>query len=433
MAELPADAVVHPSGSVALPGQSGARRADGGSVWDVDAAILLIEDGSGDAVLIAEMLADSELDSGLTWCRTLDEARRFLSTCRTPSCVLLDLHLPDVHGQDAVTQLLDSSPDAAIVVLTGRAEADAGLSAVAAGAQDYLVKARLDPESLGRAVRYALQRKQVERAAAALRANRLTAQENARLERGLLPVPLLLDDGFQAVARYEPGRAHGLLSGDFYDVVQTADGTVHAVIGDVSGHGAAEAALGVCLRVAWRTAVLCGTDQREQMGLLEQMLVAERADPRVFATVNSLVFSPDRRQVQVLRAGHPGLLLRDGPDVRWIEPAHGMALGLLPGTCRWTTTVVPLPVDSHVVMFTDGLFEGHTGPDTRLGEDGLLAMAQESGTLPARAFVDTLVAGAARAASPYGGLADDVAVLHLGWPGGGAGGGSPAGSTSVAR
>lgn len=425
MAELPAgsspvgasvrpDAVPVQNGP-ATAGNESASESGHGSVWKVDAVILLVEDDAGDALLVEEMLADSELDSALTWCRTLAEARRFLAGCHTPCCVLLDLHLPDVHGLDAVTRIVESAPDAAIVVLTGRAEADTGLSAVATGAQDYLVKGRLDPEALGRSVRYALQRKQVEQAAAALRANRLMARENARLERGLLPVPLLHDDSFEAVARYAPGRAHALLSGDFYDVVQTSDGTVHAVIGDVSGHGAAEAALGVCLRVAWRTAVLCATGRLEQVRLLEEILVAERSDPHVFATVTSLSFSPDRRRVQVVRAGHPGLLLRSGDRVSWVEPEPGMALGLLPGTGRWSVSELSLPDDGRIVLFTDGLFEGRTGPGSRLGEDGLLALARSRGALSARAFVDTLVDEAAEAASPYGGLADDVAVLHLGW------------------
>jgi serine phosphatase RsbU (regulator of sigma subunit) len=382
-----------------------------------DAVLLLVEDDPGDALLVEEMLADSDLESALTWCKTITEAQRHLAASTGPVCVLLDLHLPDAHGVDAVTRIVSTAPDAAIVVLTGMAEGETGLTAVATGAQDYLVKDRLDPEVLSRAVRYALQRKQVERTTAALRANELMARENARLERGLLPVPLLRGDDFQAFARYEPGRAHALLSGDFYDVVQTTDGTVHAVIGDVSGHGAAEAALGVCLRVAWRTAVLCGTPPLQLAGLLEEILVAERSDHHVFATVTSLVFPPGGAEVRIVRAGHPGLLVRDGSSVSWVEPRVGMALGLLPGAGRWSESTVPLPPGGHVVLFTDGLFEGRTGPATRLGEEGLLGLARRHSTLPARDFVDMLVAEATAGAAPYGGLADDVAVLHLGWGG----------------
>jgi serine phosphatase RsbU (regulator of sigma subunit) len=407
--------------------------------------LLLVEDDPGDAVLVEEILADSGLESTLTWCKTVAEAQRYLVdttgadrqdsgngvTGSTPSgrpdsagreggsssavCVLLDLHLPDAHGVDSVTRIVDAAPDAAIVVLTGMAEDETGLAAVATGAQDYLVKDRLDPEVLSRAVRYALQRKQVERTTAALRAGELMARENARLERGLLPVPLLRGDDFEAFARYEPGRVHALLSGDFYDVVQTSDGTVHAVVGDVSGHGAAEAALGVCLRVAWRTAVLCGIRSLELVALLEEILVAERSERQVFATVTSLSFPPGGGEVSIVRAGHPGLLVRDGASVTWVEPRVGMALGLLPGSGRWTQSTVPLPPGGHVVLFTDGLFEGRTGATTRLGEDGLLTLARRHGTLPPRNFVDTLVDEAAAGAAPFGGLDDDVAVLHLGW------------------
>lgn len=394
--------------------------ATGESVGDIEAVLLLVEDDAGDALLVEEVLADSDLDSPVSWCKTLAAAQQFLRTCRTPVCVLLDLHLPDVQGLDAVTRIVGAAPDVAIVVLTGLAEGDAGLAAVATGAQDYLVKDRLDPESLSRAVRYALQRKQVEQSAAALQVNRLMAEENARLERGLLPVPLLRGRDFEAVARYTPGRAHGLLSGDFYDVVQTADQTVHAVIGDVSGHGAAEAALGVCLRVAWRTAVLCAMEHLEQIRLLEEILVAERSDPSIFATVTSLVFPPGGRTVRVTRAGHPGFLVRHGAEVGWAEPGGGMALGLVPGAARWTETELPLPGGGQVVLFTDGLFEGRTGAESRLGETGLLDLARRHGALPAAGFVDALVRGATEGAAPYGGLADDVAVLHLGW-----GAGSP--------
>lgn len=382
-------------------------------------SLLLVEDDAGDALLVEELLADSDIRTELTWVRSLAEAQEWLAGARLmPGCILLDLHLPDADGVTAVTRILNAAPSTAVVVLTGRAEGEAGLAAVAAGAQDYLVKGALESELFGRAIRYAVQRKQVEQTAADLQAGRLRAQENARLERGLLPTPLLHTDDLTIAARYEPGRAQALLGGDFYDVVQTPDGTVRAVIGDVSGHGAAEAALGVCLRVAWRTAVLCGTEGSDLAELLEKITVAERADSPVFVTFTSLTLPPDRGSLRVVRAGHPGLLIRTRGEVELVEPPGGPALGLGLGTVGWPETELPLPDEAEVVMFTDGLFEGRTGPGReRLGEDGLceLAAGEACAGLGPQDFVDALVDGAELAAADYGGLADDVAVVSVGW------------------
>ncbi len=377
--------------------------------------LLLVEDDAGDVILVEELLADSGVQATLSWVRSLAEAKERLRRGGIPGCILLDLHLPDARGMEAVTQILAAAPGAPVVVLTGLAEESAGLAAVAAGAQDYLIKGQAAPDVFGRAIRYAAQRKHVEQASAALQISALRAEENARLERGLLPTPLIRTGEFDMVARYRPGRAQALLGGDFYDVVETSDGTVHAVIGDVSGHGAAEAAIGVCLRVGWRSLVLAGTSAPSLIELLEQMLMAEREGEHVFATLTHVAFAPDRRRVRILRAGHPGLLLRTDGDVELIEGAGGPALGLVPGL-GWEEEEVPLPASASLVLFTDGLFEGRIGPGSqRLGEDGLADMARDLAALPPAVFVDALMAKTEAAAGRYGGLADDVAIVHLRW------------------
>jgi len=377
--------------------------------------ILLVEDDAADVMLVEELLADSGMHASLTAVRTLAEAADLLGRGSAPGCVLLDLHLPDAAGLEAVTQMLAAAPGAPVVVLTGLAEESAGLAAVAAGAQDYLIKGQAPPDVFGRAIRYATQRKHVEQASAALQRSALRAEENARLERALLPTPLIRTGAFEMVARYRPGRANALLGGDFYDVVETQDGIVHAVIGDVCGHGAAEAAIGVCLRVAWRSLVLAGAPPVALMGLLEQLLMAERADDHLFVTLSHLVFGPDQRSVRVLRAGHPGLLLRTPGHVNLVEGPAGPAVGLESGG-SWPEQELPLPPDSGLVLFTDGLFEGRVGPGSqRLGEEGLLAMARGLARLPPADFVDTLLDTTGAATAPYGGLADDVAIVHLGW------------------
>ncbi len=398
------------------PATSGGAPQDGRPAWlEGPDTLLLVEDDAGDVVLVKELLADSGVRATLSWVHSLSEAKQFLKHGGVPGCILLDLHLPDARGLEAVTQILEIAPGAPVVVLTGLAEESAGLAAVAAGAQDYLIKGQAAADVFGRAIKYAAQRKHAELAAAALQISAVRAEENARLERGLLPIPLMRTGEFETVARYRPGRAQALLGGDFYDVVETADGTVHAVIGDVSGHGAAEAAIGVCLRVGWRSLVLAGTGAPSLIGLLEQMLLAEREGEHVFATLTHLAFTPDRRHVRILRAGHPGLLLRTAQDVELIEGAGGPALGLVPGL-GWDEEVVALPAGASLVLFTDGLFEGRIGPGSqRLGEDGLVDMARDLAGLPSAVFVDALMARTEAAAGRYGGLADDVAVVHLRW------------------
>ncbi len=388
----------------------------GSAAWERgEPSVLLVEDDPGDALLVEELVADSALKMRLRWVRSMTEVTAALAA-EMPDCVLLDLNLPDAQGLEAVSLVLAHTDQVAVVVLTGLAEEQTGLAAVAAGAQDYLVKGRVEPELFGRAVRYAIQRKQAEQAAVALQASLMQAQENARLERGLLPRPLLRAEGVEVVARYRPGRAQALLGGDFYDVVQSADGTVHALVGDVSGHGPDEAALGVALRIAWRTLVLSGVTGAEQVARLEELLVAERVRDEVFATLVSLAAAPGEQRAHIVRAGHPGLLHRTGGAVEWVEVPGGPALGMVPGGAHWPTAELPIPAGASIVLFTDGLFEGHVsrGPQ-RLGEEGLLAMAREAAGLPAETFVDRLIKRAEGLAEARGGLADDVAVVHLSW------------------
>jgi serine phosphatase RsbU (regulator of sigma subunit) len=375
--------------------------------------ILLVEDDADDALLVRELLADTRLKHVLRWTETLAGA---LAEVRQGAydCVLLDLNLPDATGAAAVRTIQRAAPAAGVVVLTGLAESQAGAQAVAHGAQAYLTKGRVDAELLSRTLRYTVHRRRAGRADAELRENRLRAEENARLERGLLP-PLLLAAGspeVTATTRYLPGRQRALLGGDFLDVVQTPDGIVHAVIGDVSGHGPDEAALGVCLRIAWRALVLAGHRGLDLLEHLEQIMEAERPRPEFFATCTTLVFDPRTRAATIVLAGHHEPLLLGPAGARQVPAAYGVALGLAPRERRWTETEIELPDSAALLLYTDGLSEGHSGPGSeRLGVEGLLDLIARAPGLSAEGLLDHLVTTAQRLDS--GRHADDVAILHL--------------------
>jgi serine phosphatase RsbU (regulator of sigma subunit) len=375
-------------------------------------SLLLVEDDRGDALLVEALVADADIDIDLTWARSMADAERELALVR-PDCVLLDLNLPDANGIAALDRVAKCDPNIPIVVLTGLNAEHFGVSALASGAQDYLVKGRVEAEVLRRALLYAIERKRAEVTSADLRASELRAQENARLERGLLPSPLLLDDpGVDIVAKYRPSRENALLGGDFYDFVQTPDRTVHVMVGDVSGHGPDEAALGVALRIGWRALTFAGLRGNERMRQLERVLRAESPGRGIFATVLSIAISPDGLGFNAVRAGHPGMLLHGPNSVEWLEPPAGPALGL--GGTDWPIDELELPAGHGLLLLTDGLFEGHSGVgNERLGEDGLLALARSHASLAGSAFVEAIIDGAEYLAKRHGGLSDDIAVVRV--------------------
>jgi serine phosphatase RsbU (regulator of sigma subunit) len=375
--------------------------------------VLLVEDDDGDAFLFEELLGDADLEVAVTRERTVAGAEALLPA--DIACVVLDLGLPDADGLAALHRLRAAAPAVPMLVLTGLSDTARGLEAVAAGAQDYLVKGRVDGELLARSIRYAIERQRAEVIQGQLRAANVTAEANARLERGLLPRPLLSDASVAVDSGYRPGRERALLGGDFYDVVEAPDGTLHAVIGDVCGHDPDAAALGVCLRIAWRTLVLGGRAADELLGTLEQVLVHERLADEVFATACMVSIAADRRAAVIRVAGHPlPVLIAGGRAAELPGPLSRPPLGIGAGTGAWPEVAVTLPPRWQLLLYTDGLIEGRIdGGTERLGTRRLVELVAERALLPepGAVLVDRLIATAERLNG--GDLADDVAVLVL--------------------
>ena len=121
--------------------------------------VLLIEDNPGDARLIREMISeDPEPPFHIHWARRLAAGLERLAAGDT-ALVLLDLSLPDSLGLETFAKVYAHSPTVPIIVLTGTDDHNLALKAVKSGAQDYLVKGRLDRELLLRSMRYSIERK----------------------------------------------------------------------------------------------------------------------------------------------------------------------------------------------------------------------------------------------------------------------------------
>lgn len=386
--------------AAAVPAVTLPRQAD---------TLLVIETDPAGAPPLPEMLNAYGARVRIRTARNITEAERLLTD--EVHCILLDLAMGEL---DLLHEVLRLAPDHAVLVLTGEADAERAAEAVRIGAQDYLFRDELDDRLLGRAIRYAVERKRSDAAQRQLTESRLRAQENARLERGLLPTPLLSGSDLRFAARYRPGRSRALLGGDFYDTVRTADGTVHAMIGDVCGHGPDEAALGVELRIAWRALILAGLCGDHLLATLQQVLEHERGSEEIFATMCMVDIASDGRRAGVCLAGHPAPLLVGPPGPRLLpEDSAGPELGLLP-RARWPRTQVELGGRWSLLMYTDGLIEGRTGEGReRLGQDGMRRLT--AAQIAAGADGETLLDGLLGDVTELNGgeLADDVAVLLL--------------------
>ena len=370
--------------------------------------LLLVEDDDGDALLVEELFNISGAYMEIIRVTTLAEARR--ENLAEIDCVLLDLDLPDAQGLAGLHRLKTDRADVAVLVLTGLDDERRGMEAVGAGAQDYLVKGQIDGQGLTRAVHYAVERLRADEARRELEVARLHAEENARLERGLLPAPLVNDDHLVLNAHYRPGPSP-----------RAARRRLLRRGPDRRRHRARRDRRRLRPRPGRRGARRVAADRLAHAGDRRPLDGSAAADaagrprPRAppLVDVHDALHgrrSPPTSAALTLRlAGHPPPLLITADGIESLEPAKGEPpLGVV-DDARWTAYEHTLPEQWSLLLYTDGLIEGRTGVgNARLGGEGLAAMLRGLDT-DAPGLVATLVE---RAEELNGGpLLDDVAAF----------------------
>jgi signal transduction histidine kinase len=125
---------------------------------DKPVRVLLVEDNPGDARLLQLTLAEAGRDDfELEHVDRLSAGLERLASGGI-ELVLLDLSLPDSHGLDTFSAIQAQAPQVPVVVLSGLDDREVAVTAVRMGAQDYLVKGKVDADLLVRAIRYAGER-----------------------------------------------------------------------------------------------------------------------------------------------------------------------------------------------------------------------------------------------------------------------------------
>ena len=118
--------------------------------------VLVVDDDGEDFLILRDLLSDlPQFRFELEWAGSLVDGMRALARDRH------DVYLVDYHlGADSGLDLLRAAtapggPHRPVIMLTGQGNPELDLQALEAGAADYLVKGRIDAETLARALRYA--------------------------------------------------------------------------------------------------------------------------------------------------------------------------------------------------------------------------------------------------------------------------------------
>jgi integral membrane sensor domain MASE1 len=145
------------------------------------------------------------------------------------------------------------------------------------------------------------------------------------------------------------------VGGDWYDVIESDDGVVAIVIGDVVGHGEEALVMMGKLRFAAQALVMLGRDSGHVLDWLAEY--ARQIDGRPYATCFVAFYEPATGTLNYSSAGHPpGLLgLADG-SWRWLSEARSTPIGVPASDARPTATVA-VEADATLVIYTDGVVE----------------------------------------------------------------------------
>ena len=212
-----------------------------------------------------------------------------------------------------------------------------------------------------------------EHAAVALaQAQRAQAQQDVaalyrRFQASLSPEVTVESPYIKVATFYRPGEGRMLLGGDFIDAVTRPNGSVAAVIGDVTGHGPDAAALGASLRAAWRALALRGASLQANMKTLNSLTLDEsdRAEQGelglgLLATVCAVEIDAAGRRARFVNAGHPmPLLLGAEVVLAGAHPGHDARRGAVRrlGAARGHAS----PSEWGLLLYSDGIVEARTG------------------------------------------------------------------------
>lgn len=232
----------------------------------------------------------------------------------------------------------------------------------------------------------------------------------ATIQRSLLPTRLPKPAGFR-VAGHSASANH--VGGDFFDVLELSDGRLLFAIADVMGKGVPAAMFAAIFRGHLRSRLELAPTPGSFLTWLNHALFQDLDRVDMFLTAQLVFLDLEKRELWLASAGHCPLLLggRNAPIRKF--GADGPPLGVS-ADASWEERRLPLPEDSYVVLFTDGLIEARDPDGNLLGMERVKTCLNQAiqRRASANATHDALLALAARFRSGLT-ATDDLTFLIL--------------------
>jgi serine phosphatase RsbU (regulator of sigma subunit)/anti-sigma regulatory factor (Ser/Thr protein kinase) len=173
------------------------------------------------------------------------------------------------------------------------------------------------------------------------------------IQQQFLPAGVPELGGWHVAAFYGPARTVG---GDFYDIIQLADGRVMVVTGDVTDKGVPAALVMASTYALLRATAMMTSAPGEVLRRVNELLIPQ-IPMNMFVTCLVLVIDLESGHIEFANAGHNLPYVRREGYVVQLQ-ARGMPLGLMPGSTYDEHEAVIEPGDI-VLLYSDGITEQH--------------------------------------------------------------------------
>ena len=338
--------------------------------------------------------------------------------------VLTDINMPEMDGLTLLKQIPSVDPNVRSVVVSAYGDMKNIRTAMNRGAFDFVTKP-IDFEDLRitieRTLEHLIMLREALEARDKLVALRSDLDLASRMQQSILPDKFPESPDYEIFAGMEPARDVG---GDFFDMIELAEGRVGITVADVSGKGVAAALFMMSGRTLLNSVAVARANPGDVLGEVNRLLrpgdvlsevnrlLQENNDAAMFVTVFFAIYDSTTGELVYSNGGHnPPVILHADGSSSLLAQDPGVALGVAPEFTydMYNATLAP---GEALVLYTDGVTEAENEKTEQFGLDRLRGIL--GGAPPASAKdINTKVFEAVKEFAGKAPQFDDITCLTL--------------------